>query len=116
MDCKNIGNTLVPFSFSFSLSLLKFSGAVKLGEIRSGLTGRFAIVDPKTNKELTAEDIGVRAISVPSTEEVLSDSEWAISVPCWVERFDQRRTEPFELLTSEFGQSSVNIQYFLIEH
>ena len=28
----------------------------------------------------------------------------------WVERFDRRPIEPFELFTSEFGQNSVRIQ------
>ena len=31
-------------------------------------------------------------------------------VYAWVERFDRRPIEPFELFTSEFGQNSVRIQ------
>ena len=34
----------------------------------------------------------------------------------WVERFDRRGTEPFELFTSEFDQNSVKIQYILLEN
>ena len=33
-----------------------------------------------------------------------------------VERFDRRRTEPFELFRSEFGQSSFKIQEFSLEN
>ena len=36
--------------------------------------------------------------------------------PTWVERFDRRGIEPFELFTSEFGQNSVKIQYILLEN
>ena len=32
------------------------------------------------------------------------------AVPAWVERFDRRGTEPFELFRSEFGQNSFKIQ------
>ena len=32
----------------------------------------------------------------------------------WVERFDRRGSEPFELFTSEFGRNSVKIQYILL--
>ena len=34
----------------------------------------------------------------------------------WVERFDRRGIEPFELFTSELGQNSVKIQYILLEN
>ena len=37
-------------------------------------------------------------------------SRSAFSVWTWVERFDRRPIEPFELFTSEFGQNSVRIQ------
>ena len=36
-------------------------------------------------------------------------------VPTYVERFDRRGTEPFELFKSEFGQNSVKIHCFLLE-
>ena len=34
----------------------------------------------------------------------------------WVERFDRRGIEPFELFTSEFGQNSFKIQEFSLEN
>ena len=34
----------------------------------------------------------------------------------WVERFDRRGTEPFELFRSEFGQNSCKIQEFSLEN
>ena len=41
----------------------------------------------------------------------------AIGAVCrWVERFDRRGTEPFELLASEFGQNSFKIQEFSLEN
>ena len=37
-------------------------------------------------------------------------------MPAWVERFDRRGNEPFELFTSEFVQNSFKIQYISLEN
>ena len=48
----------------------------------------------------------------PSTQSLtrVSVGGRCLSVVTWVERFDRRGTEPFELFRSEFGQKSFKIQ------
>ena len=54
------------------------------------------------------EASGLRAAAIPYD---IAATELE-TVLAWVERFDRRGTEPFELFRSEFGQNSVKIMDF----
>ena len=51
---------------------------------------------------------GKTAAGLAKATEKLAEDKGALTVELWVERFDRRGTEPFELFTSEFGQNSWN--------
>ena len=77
------------------------------------------IRDATGNKEYEFGD-GSRALSEASKEAAEKAATAVLdaggtAVEAWVERFDRRGTEPFELFRSEFGQNSCKIQEFSLE-
>ena len=77
--------------------------------------------DTAENEQHFAEMLLVFLEMLPEDAEAAAaeeaeDAEAAEDAEGWVERFDRRGIEPFELFTSEFGQNVVKFQCILLEN
>ena len=83
-----------------------------------------AYLDNNSTRSVRSRTQSVEVAGLPARQEAAPRNadllvvllRGAVGALAWVERFDRRGIEPFELFRSEFGQNSFKIQEFSLEN